>query len=157
MPFGIIHGRFGIVCGHLEYFYRFGSLDREKSGNPDCHFKHFVPMDKSYTFNNWRPRLYFYRQHRTRVHFFLASFSYLPRFTIERPPPSRTDIAMAIKKISLLCSEQYIHNRIKLQLKNIFESINNFTVSQFSSLAQPQSCLLTGKGNVGPTYSHKIF
>jgi hypothetical protein len=25
---------FGIVCGHLVYFPRFGTLRREKSGNP---------------------------------------------------------------------------------------------------------------------------
>jgi hypothetical protein len=27
---------FGVVCGHLVYFPRFGMLHQEKSGNPAC-------------------------------------------------------------------------------------------------------------------------
>jgi hypothetical protein len=30
---------FGIFCGHLEYFPRFGKLHKEKSGNPDLYKK----------------------------------------------------------------------------------------------------------------------
>jgi hypothetical protein len=26
---------FDIFCGHLDYFFRFGTFCREKSGNPD--------------------------------------------------------------------------------------------------------------------------
>jgi hypothetical protein len=28
---------FGILCGHLVFFPRFGMLYQEKSGNPDVH------------------------------------------------------------------------------------------------------------------------